>query len=489
MMDNIQTIFYSLRIQDVFDIAIISVMLSVLLIWFRNRASRFVFLGISLLGIVYLLARFFQLYLTTIALQGFFAILLFVLVVIFQEDLRRFFEHIAVWGRRKKTSATATIDKGSAEIIARTVANLARRKIGALIVIQGNEPLDRHLNGGNSLDGRLSQPLLESIFDPHSPGHDGAVLIDGNRVVRFGCHLPLSPDVGQYTNLGLRHTAARGLSERSDAICIVVSEERGTISLARGEYLEEIATAAGLETVLELFYAGKTPVGSTHPFYRWIRENTKEKAIAVLFACVLWFIFGYQGESIRRDFFVPIEYVNLSPRWFLEEPRETKARIILSGPFQAFRFLDRDSLKVALDLSQIENGRQEITLTRDMVNTPSNLSVVEIKPGRIRITASPLIRLQVPVEVITENEPAPGFSVQKISVTPSSIGVLVPRTLRQTITRIRTEPIDLKSFGITRSVVPKLVLPAEVQFEASKPPPVRVTVRIGRTQPRRDSQN
>lgn len=489
MMDNIWNVFYSLRIQDIFDIAIISVMLSVLLVWFRDRASRFVFVGISLLGIVYILARFFQLYLTTIVLQGFFAILLFVLVVIFQEDLRRFFEYIASWGIMKKSAPSATANKGSAEIIARTVANLARRKIGALIVIQGIEPLDRHLRGGNALDGALSQPLLESIFDPHSAGHDGAVLIDGNRVVRFGCHLPLSPDVGQYTNLGLRHTAARGLSERSDAICIVVSEERGTISLARGEHLEEIATAAGLETVLESFYAQKNPAKTTHPFYRWLKENTREKVVAILFACVLWFIFGYQGASIRRDFVIPIEYVNLSPRWFIESPRETKARIILSGPFQAFRLLDQATLKVALDLSQVENGKQEITLSRDMVNVPSNISLVEIKPSRIRITASPLVSMQLPVEVVTENLPPPGLVVQRITVSPLFIRVLAPRTLRQNITRIRTEPIDLRSFNGTRTISPKLVLPADVQFETPRPPSVSVTVRMGRTPFRRGTQN
>ncbi len=481
-MDTIRTIFYTLRIQDVFDIAIISVMLSFLLIWFKARASRFVLVGISLLGGIYLLARFFHLYLTTIVLRGFFAILLFVLVVIFQEDLRRFFEHIATWGRIKHRQAPVGADKSSAEIIARTVANLARKKIGALIVIQGNEPLDRHLNGGTALDGVLSEQLLESIFDPHSPGHDGAVLIDGNRVVRFGCHLPLSSDVRQYTNLGLRHTAARGLAERSDAVCIVVSEERGTISLARGEYLEEIATAAGLETVLELFYATKMPARSVHPFYRWFRENTREKAIAFVFACLLWFVFGYQGESVRRDFVVPIEYVNLPPRWYLEDPLETKARIVLSGPFQAFRLLDPGSIKVALDLSQIEKGRQEITLTRDMVNVPSNISVVEMKPARVRISASPLVRLQLPVDVVTENEPPAGFRVRKITASPPFIRVLAPPALQRSVTKIRTEPVDLSSFSMTRSIVPKLILPANVQFETARPPAVRVTVRIGRTQ-------
>ncbi|MBN1664207.1 MAG: hypothetical protein JW943_11450 [Deltaproteobacteria bacterium] len=148
MTDQLLGMLQSIRFQDIFDIAIIAVMVFAILTWFKDRASRFVLIGISLLGIVYLIARFFQLYLTTIALQGFFAILLFVLVVIFQEDLRRFFERLAVWGVFRKKIYDASSRQLSAEIIAGTAAGFARKRIGALMVIQGDDPLDRHLTGG-----------------------------------------------------------------------------------------------------------------------------------------------------------------------------------------------------------------------------------------------------------------------------------------------------------------------------------------------------
>ncbi|MBS1113072.1 MAG: putative rane protein, partial [Nitrospirae bacterium] len=293
MFDSALTMMMSLRIQDVFDIAIISVMISALLIWIKDRASRFVFIGISLLGFIYVVAKFFQLYLTTVVLQGFFAILLFVLVVIFQEDLRRFFEHLAILGIIRKRIPMTTPHGQTSEIIAQTVAGFARKHIGALIVIQGNEPLDRHLSGGTELNGTLSEPLLESIFDPNSVGHDGAVVIDGNMVTYFGCHLPLSPNASTQGNFGLRHTAALGLSERSDAICIVVSEERGTISIAQGEQIREV-TAAALKGDLVSYYLSKKPAKKSGPIALWLKENTKEKVIAILLACVLWIIFGYQ---------------------------------------------------------------------------------------------------------------------------------------------------------------------------------------------------
>ena len=182
----------SIRIQDILDVMIIALMIFALLTWFKTRASRFVLIGIILLGGVYIAARFFQLYLTTIVLQSFFAILLFVLVVIFQEDLRGFFERLAMLGNIGKKFQSLSELKGTAEIIAQTAATLAKKRIGALIVLQGNDPLERHINGGTSLDGIVSESLLESLFDPHSIGHDGAVIVSGNRVTKFGCHLPLS---------------------------------------------------------------------------------------------------------------------------------------------------------------------------------------------------------------------------------------------------------------------------------------------------------
>lgn len=485
MIASALTMLQTFRIQDILDIAIIAVMISALLIWFKDRASRFVFLGITLLGVIYILARFFQLYLTTVVLQAFFAILLFVLVVIFQEDLRRFFERLAILGRFPKKFFTETPFKESAEIIAETAAGLARKKVGALIVIQGDDPLDRHLTGGSNLDGILSQPLLESIFDPHSMGHDGAVVIDNNRVMRFGCHLPLSANAAQHGNLGLRHTAALGLSERSDAICIVVSEERGTISLAKGERITEIPNASALKIELEAFFAKRAPRAKTHPLRRWLKENPREKMIAVVLACILWIVFGYQREMIRRDFTIPIEYLNAPAEWVLEEPKAMEAKVMLMGHAQAFQLLHPETLKISLDLARIRPGVQEIVLTRDMVKVPSNLSVAGITPERIKVTTSRLLPVTIPVEVLTESKPPPGITVQSITASPATVKVLIPYRLRNKRVRILTDPVDLSLLDVQRVFTPSLRYPAEVQFPGGKKPVVRVVIKIRQDAPPR----
>ncbi len=480
MIESIWTFLQSIRIQDFFDIAIISVMISALLIWFKDRASRFVLLGISLLGFIYIVAKFFQLYLTTVVLQGFFAILLFVLVVIFQEDLRRFFERLAILGIVRKKTQSTTPQEQTAEIITQTVADFARMRIGALIVIQGSDPLDRHLSGGTELNGVLSEPLLESIFDPHSDGHDGAVVIDGNTVVRFGCHLPLSQNIGPFGISGLRHTAALGLSERSDAICIVVSEERGTISIAQREQIREVTNASALKRELESFYRSKTPLKKPGPISLWLKENTKEKVIAIFLACALWIIFGYQKESIYKDFNVPVEYINVPSEWFIEEPKIKEAKLMLAGPSQAFQLLNTEALKISISLSQIQEGKQDIILTKEMIKTPSNINVVGIKPSRISVNASKFVRVSVPIEVVTENQTVPGVIVQKITVTPSSVKLLVPSRLLRNNVKIRTAPIDLQSLTETTTLKPKLVVPPEVQFEGKREPSVTVVIKIKR---------
>ncbi len=478
MIEYALKIIKTLRIPDILDIAIISFMISAILTWFKDRASRFVFFGITLLGLIYIFARFFQLYLTTIFLQSFFAILLFVLVVIFQEDLRRFFEKLAMLGRFRKMFSRDKSFNESADILSETAADFARKKIGALIVIQGKDPLDRHLTGGNKLEGFLSKDLLAGIFDPHSSGHDGAVLVDGDRVQRFGCHLPLSANASEHGNLGLRHTAALGLSERSDAICIVVSEENGAISLAKGEKLAKIASASALRLELEAFFEKNGPHSKQNPWVRWFKENQREKALAILLACILWGVFGYQRETIRREFAVPIEYLNVPAELVLEEPKTIEASVMLMGHTQAFQLLNPDDLKISINLDKIHPGKQNIYLTAKMVKNTSNLNVASVTPERITVSTTRLIPLSVPVEPITENRPPDGMEVESITVTPREVRIIVPQKLKGKRIRIITEPVDLSQLDVQRAFTPSLRYPKDIFFVGGKPPVIRVVVKI-----------
>ena len=165
MMDFLINISRDFRVADFFDIVIMVVLFYIIMLWFKRTVYRFVFIGISILGLVYILARFFQLYVTVFVLQGFFAILLIAIVVIFQEDLRRIFERMVMWRLlRKRRSAVSTHEE--IDILSRAVNNLALRRFGALIVLKGNDHLDRHLKGGFLLEGRFFTRTLSLLKEP-----------------------------------------------------------------------------------------------------------------------------------------------------------------------------------------------------------------------------------------------------------------------------------------------------------------------------------
>jgi uncharacterized protein (TIGR00159 family) len=389
IMEALLAFSHSVRIQDVFDVIIISTFIYGFLIWFKSTTSRLVLVGISLFGVVYIVARWFHLYLTSMALKSFFTILIIALVVIFQEEIRRFFERVASWGSIKKSISARDEAQYLKDIrmVIESVADFASNRTGALIVLKGNDPLERHLEGGYALDGILSHPLLASIFDAHSMGHDGAVIIDEGQVQKFGCHLPLSLNPEKFGRFGLRHTAALGLAERCDSLCIVVSEERGSISIAHNGRIGVIGGVPRLGSILEDFYEKKYPAKKQKAGTQWFRRNMPEKAVAIFLAIGLWFAFGYQKESVQRDFVVPIEYRMESQEWEIEESKAKEASITLVGSPQAFSIFDPTTLKISVDLSSIKEGWQRIVLNEEMVKVPSNLYMVKINPEKIHIVA------------------------------------------------------------------------------------------------------
>ncbi|MDE2490958.1 MAG: diadenylate cyclase [Elusimicrobia bacterium] len=282
--------FKPIGVADVLDMMLVGSLIYALLLWFKRTRAAFVALGLLLLAVVYTIAFLSGMYMTVRIFQGFFAVFIVAVIVIFQEEIRSVFERIAVWslsGGRLKTAPT----NRQSEILVRTLGDLARDRIGALVVIRGLDPLDRHLSSGWDLDGELSEALIKSIFDSHSLGHDGAFVVEGGRVSRFGVKLPLSKDLAKVTNLGTRHSAALGLSERTDALCLVVSEEHGSIMAAQRGELTKIADLEELQDVIEAFLARLRPRPREGAAARLLTENWREKLTAAAVSILLWVFF------------------------------------------------------------------------------------------------------------------------------------------------------------------------------------------------------
>ncbi len=274
---------------DAIDIAVVAAGLYAAFTWLRHSQAALVALGLALIALLYAGARWLDLELTTWALQGFFAAAALVLVVIFQEELRQAFEELAAWALGRRRDHRPRLD--ATDILLQALSRLARAKVGARVVIPGIQKLDRHATGGVELGGDLSSPLLESLFDHHSPGHDGAVIVEDRRVARFGVQLPLSRALERLAGMGTRHSAALGLAERCDALCLVVSEERGSVSVAIDGSIEPVPNAQALATCLNRFYRDRRALPAPAPrLARALRDRPREKLASLLLAFVLWLL-------------------------------------------------------------------------------------------------------------------------------------------------------------------------------------------------------
>lgn len=373
-----------IRVTDLIDVVIVAVLLWAGLGWVRRARARIALGGVAFAGALFLLARQLELQMTVWILQGFFAVGVLVLVVVFQEDLRRGLEQIAVWGMRRKPHAAPP---DVVDAVVGAVRRLAADRTGALIVVPGREPLERHVEGGIVLDGRLSEPLLLSIFDSHSPGHDGAVTIEGDRVTRFALHLPLSTDVVQLGGTGTRHAAALGLAERSDALCIVVSEERGTVSIARDGRLVRLTGPEALAAELRRFLQRVSTNPETGTRLRRIASRWPEALLATAASAGLWFLLvpGATVERFTRS--VPVVVENLPAEWVLEEIDPA----VLEVEFEASR---RSMLLSALELRAVlefdpllaQLGRRTFEIGPEQVRHPEGWRTLHVEPGRVRLS-------------------------------------------------------------------------------------------------------
>jgi diadenylate cyclase len=195
MFDSIVTFFSNIRFADILDILIVSVFLYIFFYWLRENASKRILSTALFFLVIYVIARVFDLYLTEILIKVLIAIIVLTSIIVFQSDIRRLIDIIGHWILfEKKTfdSSSPTVD-----IISQAVMKMADNRTGALIAIKGKEEWDRGVHGGVELKGIVSQPLLFSIFNVRSPGHDGAVLIEGEKIKKFAAHLELSKNLSQ----------------------------------------------------------------------------------------------------------------------------------------------------------------------------------------------------------------------------------------------------------------------------------------------------
>ncbi len=241
-------ILSQIRWQDILDILIVSVIIYRVLLIIRGTRAAQMLIGLGVLFLALLSSKYLGLYTIDWIIQSLWAQVVLALIILFQPEIRK---TLAQMGETRFLPFFASVEElRSLEEIVKASVALANRKIGALIVIEKETSLDDFIEMGTQLDAKVSRELLLSIFYPTSPIHDGAVIIRGNRIIAAGCFLPLTLTADISRSLGTRHRAGLGLTEETDAVVIIISEETGGISTAVDNRLEKNVDMGALRDFL-----------------------------------------------------------------------------------------------------------------------------------------------------------------------------------------------------------------------------------------------
>jgi uncharacterized protein (TIGR00159 family) len=394
------SVIASFSLQDALDIVLTAIIIGGFLYLFKKTKTTSIVVT-SIIGFIllYLVAVWLDLYTILSIINAFIGGIVVILVIVFQKELRRFVEWINIGSIRKRfkkgQESAMSIESSVIHTIVSSAFIMAKRKMGGIIVLPGKESIDSFVSGGFDLDGKVSEPLLLSIFDTSTPGHDGAVVIDQDVIKRFGVVLPLSErdDYEKLKHLGTRHRSSLGLSERTDALCVVISEEKKRVSIAFDGAIESIETPEELEKKLSAFLnLTETNVDPSKvrvaKFIGSIKRNYKEAAISLILSFALWLVVSFPHAGIiQKQFMAPVVFSNLPTNASIDRLSSPQVTVLLSGSERDFQFISEDSVKALIDLTDsASNGQTKyvlIHLTQANIQFPSTLTFVKVIPAQV----------------------------------------------------------------------------------------------------------
>jgi len=247
VFENILTSLHLFKLVDFLDIMVVAVLLYSFFLLIKESKAYPMAIGFGLIGLLYLVTKWANLFVSNWLIRNFVTYLIIAIIILFQTEIRRFLTRIGSRTFRKPLALRSFQEK--IEDVCQAVDYMSDRKIGALIAVENEVSLNPYAERGTPIDAVLTKELLVSLFFPHSPLHDGAVIIQGDKILAAGCLLPLpaTHEMNVAFPTRTRHLAAMGLTQETDAAVIIVSEESGGISLAMGGDLERLADRNRLE--------------------------------------------------------------------------------------------------------------------------------------------------------------------------------------------------------------------------------------------------
>lgn len=471
--------FTTIRWQDVFDILLNSYILFRLYVLFRGTTVFRVLTGIAILWIFQRLAVFFGLILTSWAMQGITAVAALIIIIVFRNEIRSVLQaknlKSILWGFHHKTVHTPI------EIIAESVRALARRHIGALIVIQAKEDIRDIIQGGSTWQGLVSKEMIMSIFWPDNPVHDGAAVIEGNRINEVGVILPLSKSDDLPSHYGTRHRAALGLAEMTDALALAVSEETGNVVVAKKSIITEISDPSELIEILQ------EHLGITEKEKGYPKKEKLEIGIAalvsILFVTGIWFSFS-KGLDSLITLEIPVEYTKRDPAMEIVDTSVDAVSLHLGGSGALIKSIRTEQVHVRLDLEKAVAGENTFSITQESITLPPGIFLKKVVPSVVELTLDETIKKNLPIQVDWVGKLSEDLIISWIHVVPEKIDVIGGNRILQNISTIYTEKVQLDKIKESGTISVNLALnPASLTIASGSKEKIRVDYRIEKRRP------
>ncbi|MEZ5356841.1 MAG: diadenylate cyclase [Bryobacteraceae bacterium] len=330
------------------------------------------------------LARHTDLIVTAWVLDGASAVLVFVLLIAFQSELRHALMQVDA-GIRGHPSQS---ERDSVSAVSEAAFELAESGNGALLVLVRRDPVSELTSGGVPFGGQVSPELLETIFQKRSPLHDGAAILDGDRLDRAGVLLPLTQESDLPRSYGTRHHAAAGLAERCDAVVVAVSEERGEVTVMTGRTRSIMSSRADLEKRLTHLLARRREPWASRALH-FFTSSLRLKAAALALTAVTWCALTLLAGSTVRTFNVPIEFTNVPAGAEVISQSVAAVQVQARGSAWLINSVDPSTLVAQLDLSGNAAGTHALRVTNDSVNLPSGVTTDRVLPAVVTIRLGP----------------------------------------------------------------------------------------------------
>jgi diadenylate cyclase len=452
-MDSLGAFFFGIRWQDIVDILLNSYILFRLYVLFRGTTTFRVLVGIAFLWFFQRTAFALGLVMTSWAIQGITAAGALIVIVVFRNEIRSVFKTTNLknifWGFPGKVSDTPV------EIIVDSMFTLAGKRIGALIVLPGKESLEDVLQEGITWHGLVSKEMLMSIFWMGNPVHDGAIIIKGERVLNVGVILPLSKREDLPVHYGTRHRAAAGTAELSDAMALLVSEERGEVVVAKGQHLTTVRRPDDLEKML-YDHLGK-PVEKDGDQRVHRRNMVLAALLSVVFISSIWFSIT-RGLDTLTAMEVPIEYFKSDPSMEIIETSINSVRLHLSGSSFLIKSIRPGQVRVRTNINGAQLGKTRIPITLEDVSLPPGILLKKIEPPFVEVVlAKPTLKL-IPVQVDWDGRLPDDLIMTGVRLMPQVVHVSGKSNLLKTVSTIYTKKVPLDAIRERGTITAELVV-------------------------------